>query len=69
MSYYGVYMQCIKFPEVWWSNVHDVQKICLETTLHVNACFVEFYVFVLETNHVVGTTILCKHIWVGNILV
>ena len=29
-------------------NVHDVQKVCLKTTLCALACFVEFYVFILD---------------------
>ena len=29
-------------------DVHDVRKVCLETTLCVIACFDEFYVLVLD---------------------
>ena len=54
MSYYSIYRQSIKFREVWRSNVHDVRKMCLEMTLCVKACFVEFYMFVLEKIHMRG---------------
>ena len=36
-------------------------------TLRVYVYFVEFYVFVLDETKVVGTKLVCKHIWVGNI--
>ena len=53
--------------EVWRSNVHDVSKVCLETTLCVYACFGEFYVFVLDEIYLVGPKHVYEHIWVGNI--
>ena len=37
--------------------------------LCVYACSVEFYVFVLDENHVVGPKLVCEHIWVGNVRV
>ena len=48
----------MKFGGQTSKNVHDVQKVCLETTLCVYACFVKFYVFVLDENHVRGTKII-----------
>ena len=47
-------------------NVHDVRKVCLETTLCVYACFVKFYVFVLDEINVRGPKIIYDHVWVGN---
>ena len=35
-------------------NIHDVRKVCLETTLCVLACFVKFYVLVLDEVHLGG---------------
>ena len=58
MNYYSVYSQCVKFREVWRSNVHDVRKVCLELTLCVYACFVEFYVFILDEIHVGGPKLI-----------
>ena len=58
MSYYGVYRQCFRFREVWRSNVHDVEKVHLETTLCVNVCFVEFYMFVLDEINTAGPKLL-----------
>ena len=49
-------------------NVHDVLKVCLEMTLCVLACFVEFYVFVLDEIHVRDSKIVYDHVWVGNVL-
>ena len=48
-------------------NVHDVRNVCLETTLCVYVCFVEFYVFVFDETHVVGPKIARKHILIGNV--
>ena len=48
-------------------NVHDVRKVCLETTLCVLACFVEFYVFILDEIYVGGPKIIYKHRLVGNL--
>ena len=38
----------VKFGGQTSKNVHDVRKVCLEKTLCVLACFIEFYVFVSE---------------------
>ena len=35
-------------------KVHDVLKVCLEMTLCVLACFVKFYMFILNEIDVVG---------------
>ena len=48
-------------------NVLDVQKVYLETILHVYVCFVEFYVFVFDETHVVGPKIAREHILIGNV--
>ena len=48
MIYNSVYKQFFKFHEVWRANVHDIRKNCLEITLCVLVCFVEFYVFVMD---------------------
>lgn len=47
-------------------NVHDFQKTCPEMTLCVYACFVEFYVFVLDEMDVVGPKLVYEHVWVAN---
>ena len=66
MSYYRVYRKCVNFYEVWRSNVHDVRKVCLETTLCVLACFVESYVFVFDDIDMRGTKLVYDHILVVN---
>ena len=48
----------MKFGGQTSKNVHDVQKVCLETTLCVYACFFKFYVFFLNEIHVGGPKIL-----------
>ena len=48
-----------------FKNVHDVRKVCLETTLRVYVYFIEFNVFVLDENHVRGTKHRYDHIYVG----
>ena len=67
MGYNEVKRQCLKFHEVWRSNVHDVRKVCLETTLCALVRFVEFYVFVLDEIDVRGHKIVYEHIRVGNV--
>ena len=57
----------MKFGGQTSKNVHDVRKVCLETTLCVLACFVEFYVFVLNEIPVRGHKIVYKHIQIVNI--
>ena len=42
----------VKFGGKMSKNVHDVRKVRLETTFCVYACFVKFYVFVLDEIHV-----------------
>ena len=44
----------VKFGGQTSKNVHDIRKVCLETTLCIYACFIEFYVFVLDKIHVRG---------------
>ena len=50
--------------EVWRSNVHDVRKVCIKTTLSVYVCFLEFYVFVLDEIHVRIPKLVYDHVWV-----
>ena len=58
MIYNSVYKQFLKFHEVWRANVHDIRKNCLEITLCVLVCFVEFYVFILDEIYVEGYKLL-----------
>ena len=59
----------VKFGGQTSKNVHDVQKVCLDMTLCVYTCFVEFYVFVMDKTHVVGPKLVYDHIWVVNVQV
>lgn len=36
-------------------NVHDFQKVCLEVTLCVLACFFELYIFIMDETDVIGS--------------
>ena len=45
----------------------NVQKVCLKMTLCVLACFVEFYVFLLDEIDKGGPKIVYKHIQIVNI--
>ena len=47
-------------------NVYDVRNMCLEMTLCVQACFVKFYVFVLDEIYVRGFKHQEDRIWVSN---
>ena len=61
-------MSCfVKFGGQTSKNIHGVRKFCLETTLCVYACFVKFYVFVLDEIHLIGTKFLYEHVWVRNV--
>ena len=42
MSYNSVCRHYVKFHNVWRSNVHDIRKVFLETTLCVYACLSSF---------------------------
>ena len=44
----------MKFGGQTSNNIHDVQKVCLEMTLCVLVCFVEFYLFALDEIDVSG---------------
>ena len=50
----GILSSNMKFGGQTSKNVHDVRRVCLETTLCVLACFVEFYVFFLDENDMEG---------------
>ena len=67
MIYHSVYRKCVKFHEVWRSNVQDVRKVCLETTLCVLACLNKFYVFVLDEIDVASPKLVYEHIRVGRV--
>ena len=61
-------MSCfVEFGDQTSKNVHDIRKMCLETTLCVSTCFVEVYVLVLGKNHVIGAKIIYVHVWVGKV--
>ena len=44
----------MKFGGQTSNNVHDVRKVCLETSLYVLVYFIEFYVFFLDEINVRG---------------
>ena len=48
-------------------NVHDIRKVCLETTLCFKAYFIEFYVFVLGEIHVRDAKLVYQIVWIGNV--
>ena len=43
-------------------NVHDVRKVCLETTVCVLTYFIEFYVFVLDQINLDVSELVYNHI-------
>ena len=68
MSYYSVYRNSLKFRDVCRSNIKKRprrSKGLLETTMCVYACFIIFYVYVLDETYVVGNKLVYKHIWDG----
>ena len=58
MVYIGSVSSFVKFGGQTSENVHDVRKVCHETTLRVYVCSLKFYVFVLDEN-VVGPKLIC----------
>ena len=54
LVFIGSVSNFVKFGGQTSKKVHDVQKVCIELNLCVNACFVEFCVFVLDEIHVRG---------------
>ena len=48
-------------------NVHDIQNVCLEMTLCVFVCFVEFNVFIFDEIVVGGPNLICGHIFLRDI--
>ena len=48
----------VKFGRQMSKNIHDVRKVCLEPTLGVYACFVKFYLFVLNKIDVLDLKII-----------
>ena len=50
----------MKFEGQMSKNIHDVRKVYLEMTLRVMACFVAFYVFILDEIYLGGPKIFCQ---------
>ena len=48
-------------------TVHDVRKICLEMTLCIYACFIEFYVLIFDVIYVRGPNLIYEHVQVLNV--
>ena len=67
MVYIGSVSSFVKFGGETSKNVHDVWKVFFEMTFCVVACFIAFYVFVLDKIHVRGPKLVYKHVLVGNI--
>ena len=67
MVYIGSFPSFVKFGGQTSKNVHDVRKVCLEMVLCVYACFVKFYMFILDEVHVRVTKRVYKHDWVLNV--
>ena len=59
----------VKFGRQMSKNIHDVRKVCLEPTLYIYACFVEFYVFVFDEIYVKGPKLVYEHFWDRNVQV
>ena len=57
----------MKFGGQTSKNVHDVWKVCLKMTLGLLACFVKFYIFILDDINVGGLKLVYEHIRVINI--
>ena len=64
MVFIGSVTSFVKFRGQMSKNIHDVRKAYLGTTLVVYACFIKFYVFILDSIDVVGTKLVYEHIWV-----
>ena len=60
---------CTVLSFVEFGGQTSKKVVCLETTLCVLACFVEFYVFVFDEIDMGGTKLLYNHIRVGNLRV
>ena len=59
--YIGSVSSFVKFGDQTTKKVHDVQKVCLETTLCIYVRFIEFYELFLDENYVVGHKLLYEH--------
>ena len=57
----------MKFGGQTSKNVHDDRNVCLEMSLCVLECFIEFYVFVLGEMDVRGPKRVYEHIRVVNV--
>ena len=67
ISCIGSVLSFVVFGGQTSKNLDDVQKVCFDMTLCVIACFVEFYVFVLDEIYVRGVKIIEDIIWVGKV--
>ena len=70
MSYYNVSgsASCfVKFGGQMSRNVHDIWKVCFETTFYVYACFIEIYVFILDEIYVGCPSLVYKTNRDGNV--
>ena len=67
MVFIGSLSSFMKFGGQTSKNVHDVRNVCLEMTLYVLACFIGFYVFVLDEIHARGPKLVYENIQVRNI--
>ena len=67
IAYIGSVSCFVDFGGQTFKNVHDVRKVFFEVTLCILACFVEFYVFVLDEIDVRGLKLVYGHIRVGNV--
>ena len=63
----GSLLSFVEFGGQTSKNVHDVQNMCLNMTLFVYACFVEFYIFVLDEIHMRGAKLEYGYDLVGNV--
>lgn len=57
----------MKFGGQTSKNIHDVRKVCLETSFCVLVCFIEFYEFIIDEIYVIGPKHVYEHIRVGSI--
>ena len=63
MIYIGSVSIFVEFGGQMSKNVHDVWKCFLEMTLCVSACFVEFYVFVIDEINLRGYKLVYYHVF------
>ena len=59
----------IKIVDQTSKNIHDIRKICLETTLCILACFIQCYLLVLDEIDVRGRKLRYEYISIINVKV